>query len=77
MFPKLQEKLRSDLRAVQQTYRDLSWMLDFGMMFFGANSEPAIRSTEQKHSRNSIEIKRSGIPIQQWMFSNNREIPIN
>ena len=39
-------------------------LLDFGMMFFGANSEPAISSNQinraEAETRNSIEIERSG-----------------
>ena len=79
MFPKLQEKLRSDLRAVQQTYRDRCWILGWCFLVrIQSQQYPAIRSTEQKQKLGiplkSRDPEISGIPIQQWMFSNNREI---
>ena len=78
MFPKLQEKLRSDLRAVQQTYRDRCWILGCFLVRIQSQQYPAIRSTEQKQKLGiplkSRDPEISGIPIQQWMFSNNREI---
>ena len=59
MFPKLQEKLRSDLRAVQQTYRDRCWILGCFLVRIQSNQ---INRAEAE-TRNSIEIERSGIPI--------------
>ena len=49
MFPKLQEKLRSDLTAVQRTYRDLlGTFVAFVAAGIFRETEPANTATKQK-----------------------------